>query len=78
MSRYEFETFGKKNLKVSRSGPEGKGASIRIVFPFARGRWRGVALHLPPTGKQSARWQKFHSESEALGWANEDISQEIG
>lgn len=66
MSRYEFETVGKKNLKVSRSGPEGKGNSIRIVFPFARGRWRGVAIHVPPTGKQKATWVKFQSQSAAL------------
>jgi len=76
MNRYEFETKGKKNLKVTRSGPEGKGASIRIVFPFARGRWRGVALHVPTTEKQKATWLKFHSQSEALNWV--DDSGELG
>lgn len=66
----EFTIARKKNLKVHRSGKEGKGTAIRAVLTILprkrQPQWRGLHLDLE---HNRAEWKSFRSQASADAWA---------
>src|ERR1700730_11686442 len=61
----DFNSDGKKKLRVRRAGLQGTGAEVYLVFKAGRKRWWAIELDVT---KRTAHWKHIESRKDANDW----------